>query len=85
MHACVYLCVRGVCARTCAFVCVFVDIDCDLLQLFITILIYNMQCCDVFVSRVICCQTNFPTGTIKLYCIVLYCIVLRKKLKRLWP
>ena len=23
-----------------------------------------------------CCQTNFPTGTIKLYCIVLYCIVL---------
>ena len=23
-----------------------------------------------------CCQRNFPTGTIKLYCIVLYCIII---------
>ena len=32
-----------------------------------------MQCCDVFMFVMFfCCQTNFPTGTIKLDCIVLY-------------
>ena len=62
--ACDFVCGQVcVCAVVYAFVCLFVDLDCDLLQFFVSIYIYIIchAVMSLFFSRSYCCQTDYPT------------------------